>query len=294
MLQYMNEWAPVIGTVVAIATLFATILIARNTNRLNRQQHLAQQQREDQRAQEEKRSLYQRQKSEIRDQLLAFKSDTSTWRSQAASSENAPYEPTPNGQKLVVKVEESGHSPEDLLDLLNALSGHSYWLWNPADHRRWIESTSNVQETDEEWLAGYLNSLLDVVKDDVLESTDHKYINDKFWTTLDGDYFSDICEYTSQELKVSDEILKRTISHWTPKEAPEDVKRRIAALANYKAIAEHSLITLLRANLVGNKVHTRSERFFYSMTNIFFELVRNIESKTAEILDSLDQDIENA
>lgn len=288
MLNLINQWAPTAGIIIALATLAATILVARNTNHLSRQMHIENQLGESKRSAEARRSLLRHLKSEIREELVTFESDAASWRTRALSSGREPLETPPNGAVLLAKVEKAGRKPEFLSGLLKTLEGHSYWMWNPMERRNWIAKTFGTKETPHEWTKGCVNSVLDVVKDYVLDDSDHKFIPDEFWSQLDGDHFDENRSTETPDARELEQQRKSSIERWSPMGAEPEVQSRIAALASYKATLEHSLTLVLKAEYVGNNQPSRDERFSYAMSHAFAQLVAEVGAESTQAIDLLD------
>lgn len=291
MLEVTGDWVQLAGLAVAVATLVATIVIARNTNRVSRQIHEENQRREKIRELEGKISGLQLQKSEIRALAKEFHTDAETWNTRARAFDGELQEPTPTGEKLVAKAEETGHDPHTLLDLIRVLEGHSFWQNNPAERRQWVNRTSTETETDAEWSAGYVNSALDVVKDSVIEPIDRNHIIPAFWIEIDERYFDENGSAKSQEIEQSAESRATAIERWVPRNIEQESQRRITALTNYKSSLEHKFACMLSASFVHSNEVSRTERFQYAMTSTYFQILKEIGNESDRAIDSLDKEI---
>lgn len=295
LLTDISSWATIGGVAVSVASLVATSLVARNTNRLNKAMHVERLQREADRGAEENRSLLRFRGATIRQEISSFRAEELDWRNRPAEAHPGQFDAPAAGKHLVREVELSGSDVVPLITLLKIVKGHSFWLYDAAKHREWLAKSSDSNETDGEWAAGVLNGALDVMSDFVLEQSDYARIEDEFWVTLDSPDFNVVTSSNSLSAAVPDSLKESARKRWVPSKITSDTNARITALVDYKATFEHLLAFTMRATFTnGLHLQRRDEKFMQAMPSIMSKLVQMVDDQATLTMTEIDKQISSA
>ena len=177
--------------------------------------------------------------------------------------------------ELIGEIAQIKEISKSVISLRKLLSAQLYWLNKGFSH--WVSNLDNFSsETDREWVAGAMNGLLDVVKDDILYDSDYEHIHDSFWVDMATYYLDD--EYDGEILlKPTTEDYSKAIDRWLDKSQRKNM--RIIAIIKYKVKAEFALILCLRGNFSDPSIREwpRSKKFLLSIQFVWNELLKEFQ-----------------
>ena len=293
------SWATVLGTLFGAVSLVATVIIAVNTDRLSRRIHEETHAREASELRHQHVDQLREQKSVIRQELALFQEALITW-SEAPSTTAGNMEPFRRAaRRLVTRVEAAGGPVERLTSGLDVLEGQAFWLADLGAHQEWVASTFGDVEDDREWVAGLTNSMLDVVKDHVLEMSssvdDFELLSDDFWIELADPGVGDASRAASMNTYPDGRLLTSAESRWVPATHDLSSQARIRALVRYKVFAEHTLELGLLGTFT-NELHLRSRevKFAASMHHLMALCREDVTQSVEDQLAALDGKIARA
>ena len=183
--------------------------------------------------------------------------------------------------EIIGKLKGIGDNLEQTISLSGLIAAQFFWLKDLSKEVEWIRNVHcSIGGEDKEWVNGVMNSMLDVVKDYVLDNSDFDYLQKDFWEEAATPYLNEGYEKEIPLNPTADDY-ERARSRWIEKAQWQNM--RIRALVDYKVKAEHSLAFFLRANFSDSKMNEmpRSEKFALSVKHIWSELF-------AELYEQLD------
>jgi len=92
--------------------------------------------------------------------------------------------------KLVKRTAKISEVPDNINILKELISDQFIWFEEFVSW--WIMNLDNYpEENDKEWVSGAINGVLDVMKDNVLNDSDHDCLADDFWTVITTPFLDD-------------------------------------------------------------------------------------------------------
>ena len=273
-----SSWNEIGGTVIALATLAATILTAVNTNRLNKKIHAETEARIASEKRQERVASLRGQKAAIRESRQDFISACSKW--VAHDSQSGDFrEPLSIGTKLLALVENAGNDTALATGMLHALDGQSWWVTAPDRHLSWANRVLDGCESADEQAEALTNGLLDTVKDKILNldatGYDGDYLKDGFFTTLATDRFHVPLTPDAIFARPSEDIFATAEKRWISADAPKPALTRLAALVRYKVLAEYSISAFWFGKFTNNLHHKEYGERFLASNKHTLELLRD-------------------
>lgn len=274
----ITDWFSILGNVATILIGIASIAIAVIAHK-----HAVRAKEADVRHEAQSRALTQRREArEARDSFLA---EYSRWVNHAPDAPKDISALMRLGRSLISRLQSGEIDTAELAATLSLIEGHASSLQDRQFNLAWARPDAN--ESDKEWASGITNGMLDVVKDSVLQDDDGELLDEAFWVKITTPYF-DLPPGEVPPLRLPTRVATDAISTWLPGTADVESSRRISALARYKALAEHSLASLLYLEFndgTGEKSH--AEKFVISCRAVMARLVDQMVDQADELIQSI-------
>ncbi|MBI0106449.1 hypothetical protein [Bifidobacterium polysaccharolyticum] len=167
-----------------------------------------------------------------------------------------------NSTSLINVIEASSTVQPQLTNWLHALDGQMNVVGEMRSKLRdWPQEEGLVDDT--KWASGFINLLLDAVKDSITPFTpsvdDTELVDDDFWIVLDNPVL--INGDGEANPTIDDDTFEQARKKWMPRDIKNrEQKLRLQTLIDYKVIAENAIAFILYGELIYKPVD-RQEQF---------------------------------